>query len=117
MLFVFKITFLSLLERRWHNGKEGGENRPLGSNISFTAQGSNVKEIDEALSTASKRGTGHVGYPEYVAVIDDFILVVEDKASLDRHIKLTDDGVINMTFKATTNYAVNGAYFYAKHIA
>ena len=86
-------------------------------NIPFTAQGSNVKEIDEALSTASKRGTGHVGYPEYVAVIDDFVLVVEDKASLDRHVKFTDDGIIDTTVKAITNYAVNGAYFYAKHIA
>ena len=37
--------------------------------IQFTAQGSDVKEIDEALSTASKRGTGNAGYPEYVAVI------------------------------------------------
>lgn len=32
--------------------------------IQFTAQGSDVKEIDEALSTASKRGTGNAGYPE-----------------------------------------------------
>ena len=31
--------------------------------------------------------------------------------------KLTDDGVIDMSVKAVTEYAVNGAYFYAKHIA
>ena len=48
--------------------------------IKYDAQGSTVKELDEALKTASKRGTGHAGYPEYVAVIDDFVLVVEDKA-------------------------------------
>ena len=38
--------------------------------IQFTAQGSEVKEINEALSTASKRGTGNAGYPEYVAVVN-----------------------------------------------
>jgi type I restriction-modification system methyltransferase subunit len=86
-------------------------------NIQFDAQGSNVKELDDALKTASKRGTGNAGYPEYVAVIDDFVLVVEDKADLDKHVKLTDDGVIDMSVKAVTEYAVNGAYFYAKHIA
>lgn len=86
-------------------------------NIQFDAQGSNVKELDNALKTASKRGTGNAGYPEYVALIDDFVLVVEDKADLDKHMKLTDGGVIDMSVKAVTEYAVNGAYFYAKHIA
>lgn len=85
--------------------------------IQFDAQGSNVKEIDEALKSASKRGTGNVGYPEYVAVIGDFVIVVEDKADTDRQIKLTDTGIIDTSVKAVTDYAVNGAYFYAKHIA
>ena len=31
--------------------------------IHFDAQGSDVKEINEALKTASKRGTGNAGYP------------------------------------------------------
>ena len=44
--------------------------------IKYDAQGSTVKELDEALKTASNRGTGHAGYPEYVAVIYDFVLVV-----------------------------------------
>lgn len=85
--------------------------------ISFDAQGSNVKEIDEALKTASKRGTGKAGYPEYVAVINDFVLVIEDKADIDRHVSLTDNGVIATDIKSVTDYAVNGAYFYGKHIA
>lgn len=85
--------------------------------IQFTAQGSDVKEIDEALSTASKRGTGNAGYPEYVAVVNDFVIVIEDKADLDKHTKLTDTALIETTTKAITDYAVNGAYFYAKHIA
>ena len=85
--------------------------------IKFDAQGSNTKEIDDALKTASKRGTGKAGYPEYVAVIGDFVLVIEDKADTDKQVKLTDSGIIDTSVKAVTDYAVNGAYFYGKHIA
>ncbi len=85
--------------------------------IEYDAQGSNVKELDEALKTASKRGTGKAGYPEYVSVVDDYVIVIEDKADLDKQKKLTKDGVIDIDVKAVTDYAVNGAYFYAKHIA
>ena len=86
-------------------------------NIPYDAQGSSVKEIDEALKSASKRGTGNVGYPEYTAIVGDFVLVIEDKADVARHVKLTDAGIIDTSEKAVTNYAVNGAYHYAKHIA
>lgn len=85
--------------------------------IKYTPQGSDVKEIDEALKSASKRGTGKAGYPEYTAVIKDYVLVIEDKAALDKHVKLTDSGIIDTAQNAITDYAVNGAYFYAKHIA
>lgn len=87
------------------------------SHISFDAQGSDVKEINEALKTASKRGTGNVGYPEYVAVIEDFVLIIEDKAEIEKHIMLTPSGILDTSEKAITDYAVNGAYFYAKHVA
>lgn len=85
--------------------------------ISYDAQGSNVKELDETLKTASKRGTGKAGYPEYVSVVDDYVIVIEDKADLDKQEKLTKEGIIDVDVKAVTDYAVNGAYFYAKHIA
>lgn len=85
--------------------------------IEYDAQGSNVKELDDALKTASKRGTGRAGFPEYVSVVDDFVIVIEDKADLGKQEKLTDNGVIDTEIKAITDYAVNGAYFYAKHIA
>ena len=42
------------------------------SKIKYDAQGSDVKEINDALKIASKRGTGNAGYPEYVAVVKDF---------------------------------------------
>lgn len=52
--------------------------------IHFDAQGSDVKEINEALKTASKRGTGNAGYPEYTAVIGDFVLVIEEPIWISR---------------------------------
>lgn len=85
--------------------------------IELDAQGSTIKEIDEALKTASKRGTGKVGFPEYVGVVKDFLLVIEDKANLKNHIKRNDDKLISLETKDVTDYAVNGAYFYAKHLS
>ena len=85
--------------------------------IDFTPQGSDVLEINEVLKTASKRGTGNAGYPEYVAVIGDFVLVIEDKASVEHHVLNLDSGLISLEAQAVCNYAVNGALYYAKHIA
>lgn len=39
------------------------------ANIELDPQGSSIKEINEALKTASKKGTGNVGFPEYVGVV------------------------------------------------
>ncbi len=85
--------------------------------IKLDAQGSNIKEIDEALKTASKKGTGNVGFPEYVGVVKDYLIVIEDKAALDKHIKLDDKNCISIEVNAVRDYAVNGALFYAKHLA
>lgn len=84
--------------------------------ISLDANGSNITEINIALKTASKRGTGQVGYPEYVGPVKDFLIVIEDKADLRQHLKL-ENGVISQDTKAVTDYAVNGAVFYGKHLA
>ena len=86
------------------------------SKIKYDAQGSDVKEINDALQSASKRGTGNAGYPEYVAVVKDFVIVIEDKADLAKHQKLTSTGILSVDQKDIADYAVNGAYFYAKHI-
>lgn len=86
------------------------------SGIELDAQGSEIKEINDALKTASKRGTGKVGFPEYVGVVKDFILVIEDKASLENHIKYDSDKLISLETKDVTDYAINGALFYAKHL-
>lgn len=84
--------------------------------IELDAQGSTIKEIDDALKSASKRGTGKAGFPEYVGVVKDFIIVIEDKADLKNHIKLDSDNLISAEIKDITDYAVNGALFYAKHL-
>lgn len=86
------------------------------NNIEYCPQGSNVLEIDQALKSASKRGTGNAGYPEYTAIVDDFVLVIEDKADTENQIHLVND-VIAQDTKSVSDYAVNGALWYAKHIA
>ena len=87
------------------------------ADIHLTPQGCDIIEIDEALKTASKSNTGNAGYPEYCGVVKDFILVVEDKASLDKHLYKDEKELIAQDVKAVRNYAVNGALFYARHLA
>ena len=86
------------------------------ANIDLQPQGSDIKEINDALKTASKKQTGNVGFPEYIGIVKDFILLIEDKADLSQHINLDEKGLIATDTKSTINYAVNGAYFYGKHL-
>ncbi|MGB6084893.1 HsdM family class I SAM-dependent methyltransferase [Moheibacter sp.] len=87
------------------------------ANINLHPQGSNIKEIDDALKSASKAGTGKVGFPEYTGVVKDFVLIIENKADVSNHIKRNDKDVICNAVTSVKNYAVNGALFYGKHIA
>ena len=83
--------------------------------IHADTQGSSIVEIDNALKTASKHQTGKAGFPEYTAVVGDFVLVMEDKA--DRaNLCLRDNGAISLSVTATRDYAVNGALYYANKI-
>lgn len=65
------------------------------SQIKYDAQGSSVKEINDALQSASKRGTGKDGYPKYVAIVKDFVIAIENKADLTKHQKLTDAEILS----------------------
>lgn len=47
--------------------------------INVDTQGSRLIDIDRALKTASKNQLGNEGYPEFVAVVKDYVLVMEDK--------------------------------------
>lgn len=87
------------------------------NNICFDFQGSEVKEIKESLKSASKKQNNNQGFPEYVAVIKDFVVIIEDKRDINRHLKLTETGIIDSKVGSTIDYAVNGAVFYAKHVA
>ena len=87
------------------------------ANIDLHPQGSNIKEIDDALKTASKAGTGNVGFPEYSGVVKDFVLIIENKADVSLHEKRNEKDLICDKVKSIKNYAVNGALFYGKHLS
>jgi type I restriction enzyme M protein len=87
------------------------------ANIDLHPQGSNIKEIDNALKSASKAGSGKVGFPEYCGVVKDFLLIIENKADVSQHIKRNDKDVICNEVSSIKNYAINGALFYGKHLA
>ncbi len=87
------------------------------ANIKLDPQGSTIKEIDDALKTASKSDTGKVGFPEYCGVVKDFLLVIEDKADVSFHIKRNNKDLICDDLKSKKDYAINGALHYGKHLA
>ncbi|MDR2905718.1 MAG: N-6 DNA methylase [Helicobacteraceae bacterium] len=87
------------------------------ANIELHPQGSNIKDISEALQSASKAGTGNAGFPEYCGVVKDFVLIIENKADISQHIKRNEKDVICSEVTSVKNYAVNGALFYGKHLA
>lgn len=87
------------------------------ADVQLEPQGSTILEIDKALKTASKSGSGKVGFPEFVGVVKDFILVIENKANLSKHLKLNNKNLISQDPKDVREYAINGALFYGQHLA
>jgi len=86
--------------------------------IKFFPKGSDVLEIQNALKTASKRGTDKKGFPDFTAVVKDFVIVIEDKADTKFQAKYINDDEkkLLMDTDAIINYAENGARFYAEKI-
>ena len=86
--------------------------------ISFEPNRSKIKEIEEALKTASKRGTNSVGFPEFVGKSNDFIIVIENKAETNKQALYCEKNTnrLDLRQNARTDYAENGALHYAKHI-
>jgi len=86
--------------------------------IKFTPNGSDIKEIQDALKTASKKGTGKVGFPEFTAKSKDFIIVIEDKADIEKQADYKDDERTELATKTKSiiDYAENGALHYANEI-
>jgi len=86
--------------------------------IEYTPNASSITEIQDALKSASKKGTGRVGFPEFVGQSKDFIIVIENKANLDKQALYGDElkQTLLMNTKSITNYAENGALHYAQEI-
>lgn len=87
------------------------------ANIQLDPKGSSIKELNDAFKTASKKGTGNVGFPEYCGIVKDFVLIIEDKKDVSLHIKRNDKDIICNEVSSIKDFAVNGALFYGKHIA
>ncbi len=79
---------------------------------------SDIKEIQDALKTASKSKTGKVGKPDFIGCCKDFIIILEDKADIAKQALYTDanQDTLSEEIDDVCNYAENGALFYAKHI-
>ena len=91
------------------------QNRLAAVDISSETQSTNNFELSNALKTASKNQTGKAGRPDHIALVADFVLVMEDKS--DRlKLCLRDGGEISQSVNAVKDYAVNGALFYANKI-
>jgi type I restriction-modification system DNA methylase subunit len=85
--------------------------------ITATAQGSDVLEIHNALKTATKKQTGKAaGYPEYTAVVKDFVIVMEDKPDRNLLCLRDENESISLSVPAVEGYALNGAFWYAQKI-
>lgn len=88
------------------------------TDIKYTSNGSDIKEINEILKTSSKNQKGNQGFPEFVGKSEDFIIVIEDKANIENQVCYDDknEQVISLEPNATVNFAENGALYYAKRI-
>ncbi len=67
--------------------------------------------VKKLLSTASKKGSGKIGFPEFIISFDDlpdFIIIIECKADNLKHETLNKDKPID--------YAVDGALHYARFL-
>ena len=87
------------------------------ADVQLEPQGSTILEVDNALKTASKSGSGNVGFPEFVGVVKDYIIVIENKADITKHVKLNDKELISLASKDVKDFALNGALFYGQHLA
>jgi len=85
--------------------------------LELEPQGSSILEIDKALKSASKSGSGNIGFPEFVGIVKNFLLVIENKADINKHIKHNEQKIISTAPKDVQDFAVNGALFYGRHLA
>ena len=77
-----------------------------------------IKEVQNALKTASKRMTGRAGKPEFIAMSGNYLLIVEDKADTKYQANYMPDknDTLLMDTSSVEGFAENGALHYAQHI-
>lgn len=86
--------------------------------IAYTPNGSDIVEINEALESSSKRGTGKRGFPEFVCISSTFVIIIEEKAETGRQARYMDDQMdtLLMDMPSIRDYAENGAVHYAQNV-
>lgn len=77
-----------------------------------------IREVQNALKTASKRMTGKSGKPEFIAMSGNYLIIVEDKADTKYQANYMTDksDTLLMDIPSVEDYAENGALHYAQHI-
>ncbi len=77
-----------------------------------------IREVQNALKTASKRLTGNAGKPEFIAMSGNYLIIVEDKPDIEHQANYMTDksDTLLMDQKSIERYAENGALHYAQHI-
>lgn len=88
----------------------------IAAGIDAEYQESSNLEIKEALKSASKKQSGNAGRPEFISVIGEYVLVIEDKDDINKQLLLDEDGYLDLSSDATQFYALNGAVWYALKI-
>ena len=86
--------------------------RKFGSAISLERKGTNTPRVKKLLRSASKQGSGKTGFPDFIVMPKehpDFLIVAECKADTAKHESKNQD--------KWAEYAVDGALFYADHLA
>lgn len=74
------------------------------------------KYLYDALKGASKGTGGGYGKPEFMVESGRFIVVIEDKSSIDTS-RSPEEGALDLSYPARASFALNGAVHYATHIA
>lgn len=77
-----------------------------------------IREVQNALKTASKRMTGKTGKPEFIAMSGNYLIIVEDKPEIKYQANYMTDknDTLLMDKKSVEDYAENGALHYAQHV-
>lgn len=82
-------------------------------NIKSEESGTKNPQIKELLKSASKKGTGKLGYPDFTITfyaVPGIVIVIECKEDTKYHESKED------SWEAIEKYAVNGALHYANHL-